>query len=153
MVTSLSADCMRNRHVLIRGIQHGYIASSLTQRFQYGTSACPWRIELSRWQRINLTLIDFSVPLNGSFHDKNVCHRYAQITERTTTLRSHKVCGEDKRERGIFTSRTNAVEIRIMSREDQDYKGFHFLIRFDGFSFPFFCPNFNRNEFRILKRM
>ena len=38
----------------------GYLASAVTDRTGAGSSECPWLLRASPWQRINVTLIDFS---------------------------------------------------------------------------------------------
>jgi len=38
----------------------GYLASAITDRTGAGSSRCPWLLHASPWQRINVTLIDFS---------------------------------------------------------------------------------------------
>jgi len=38
----------------------GYLASAITDRTGAGSASCPWLLRASPWQRINVTLIDFS---------------------------------------------------------------------------------------------
>jgi len=38
----------------------GYLASAITDRTGAGSAGCPWLLRASPWQRINVTLIDFS---------------------------------------------------------------------------------------------
>jgi len=38
----------------------GYLASAITDRTGAGSPGCPWLLRASPWQRINVTLIDFS---------------------------------------------------------------------------------------------
>jgi len=38
----------------------GYLASAITDRTGAGSARCPWLLRASPWQRINVTLIDFS---------------------------------------------------------------------------------------------
>ena len=38
----------------------GYLASAVTDRTGAGSAGCPWLLRTSPWQRINVTLIDFS---------------------------------------------------------------------------------------------
>ena len=46
----------------------GYLASAITDRTGAGSAGCPWLLRASPWQRINVTLIDFSdsATLDGS---------------------------------------------------------------------------------------
>jgi len=38
----------------------GYLASAITDRTGAGSAGCPWLLRASPWQRINMTLVDFS---------------------------------------------------------------------------------------------
>jgi len=38
----------------------GYLSSTITDRTGAGSAGCPWLLRASPWQRINVTLIDFS---------------------------------------------------------------------------------------------
>jgi len=50
------------------GGRGGYLASAMTDRTGAGSAGCPWLLRASPWQRINVTLIDFSdsTPLDGA---------------------------------------------------------------------------------------
>ena len=45
----------------------GYIASVATEQHGFGSSQCPWAIRAQPGQRINITLIDFSLIPGTSY--------------------------------------------------------------------------------------
>jgi hypothetical protein len=166
VVTVPQPECDVAKHVLIRQ-PFGYLSSRITHDRGYGTSSCPYRIELPRGQRINITVIDFTTPtgpavdppttglansgigsnwspFGGTTYDPiygqpsaRVCYLYALIRDASSSLlysvRGVRVCGGERRERNIYTSRTNAVEILITTKNNE-YSGaeYHFLFQFGG---------------------
>jgi hypothetical protein len=128
--------------------------------------SCPYRIELPRGQRINLTLIDFTTPtgpavdppttgaassgsgsnwslFGGGSYDPvygqpntRTCYQYAMITEKSTATRNVRICGGERRERNIYTSRSNVVDIRITTKNNELAGAeYHFLFQFGGLTF------------------
>ena len=61
VVTVPDADCRTVRYVSVAE-PFGYLSSHISESHGYGSVACPWRIELQRGERINITLIDFTMP-------------------------------------------------------------------------------------------
>jgi len=61
VVTVSDPDCLAVRHVSVTQ-PFGYLSSYITESRGYGSLTCPWRIELQRGERINITLIDFTTP-------------------------------------------------------------------------------------------
>ena len=61
VVTVRDPDCLGVRHVSVTK-PFGYLSSYITETRGYGSLTCPWRIELQRGERINITLIDFTTP-------------------------------------------------------------------------------------------
>jgi len=63
VVTVSEPDCngVRHGHVTVRQ-PFGYLSNYITESRGYGSLTCPWRIELQRGERINITLIDFTTP-------------------------------------------------------------------------------------------
>ena len=131
--------CSSEKFVRIRN-NFGYLSNSVVETYKYGSVECPWRIEMSRGQRINLTLIDFSTPTtdlvsseSGSMHSRGTCFQYAILTERSSTTRNVRICGGERRERNVYTSRTNSVDIRFITKVDVETdKEYFFLLRYEG---------------------
>ena len=48
--------------MLVRHPLPAFISSVITQQHGYGSTSCPWRVQLPTGQRVNITLIDFSTP-------------------------------------------------------------------------------------------
>ena len=115
--------CQATDHVTLTG-SSGYLANTVTETTGYGSLTCPWRVLLPRGQRINVTLLDFATPLEDNSYGSLVqpashpCYQYAIITEKTSTTRNTRICGGQLRERPIYESRTNSIEIRIITRNN-----------------------------------
>jgi len=109
----------------------------MAQTHGYGSEACPWRIELQAGQRINITLIDFTPPtllngtgsavLNATGSDNtnttegiHSCNQYAILTEKDPGTQHVRICGGNRRERNVYTSKTNILEIRIGTKKNED---------------------------------
>ena len=53
--------------MLVRHPLPAFISSVITQQHGYGSTSCPWRVELPTGQRVNITLIDFTTnPLSAA---------------------------------------------------------------------------------------
>lgn len=48
--------------VSLTGASSGLLASAVTMETGLGGTSCPWEIHVEPYQRINITLLDFSVP-------------------------------------------------------------------------------------------
>ena len=71
----------------------------------------------------------YSPPSRGA------CYQYAIVTEKTSTTKNVKICGTDRRERNVYTSRSNVVEVRfIISANVDTDKEYYFLLQFEGLS-------------------
>jgi len=71
----------------------------------------------------------YSPPTRGA------CYKYAIVTEKTSTTKNVKICGTDRRERNVYTSRSNVVEVRFITSANVDTeKEYYFLLQFEGMS-------------------
>jgi len=61
VVTVSDEDCQGLRYVPVTH-PFGYLSNYITELHSYGSLTCPWRIQLQRGERINITLIDFTTP-------------------------------------------------------------------------------------------
>jgi len=74
----------------------------------------------------------YSPPTRGA------CYQYAIVTEKTSTTKNVKICGTDRRERNVYTSRSNVVEVRFITSANVDTeKEYYFLLQFEGL---YVCP-------------
>ena len=72
----------------------------------------------------------YSPPTRGA------CYQYAIVTEKTSTTKNVKICGTDRRERNVYTSRSNVVEVRFITSANVDTdKEYYFLLKFEGLYF------------------
>lgn len=124
----------------------GYIPSLLQP--SDGTGACrsdhlPWLIEVETGKKILFTLYDFGLIEaqhgTGSFVSANGCIQYADIVE-VGNSQMHRVCGGRARKADVYTSVTNAVQVRIarkeqlrekqMSKSNDGHNHVYFLIHY-----------------------
>jgi len=125
---STASACRYYGDLTVEGLS-GYMANIITEEHGYGSQRCPWVISVPRGQRINLTLVDFGVA--SRFLDVgNMCHVYAKISE-TRMASEVTVCGSRTRERSIYISETNRLEVSIMSLKDNE-QPIYFLLKYQG---------------------
>lgn len=136
--TGGSRLCSTSSHINISS-QAGYLSSLVTSETGLGSGSCPWIITVDPGQHINVTLIDFSLiqpfgpnDVMGAEEAKlqTFCHKYAEIRERPNT-RETVVCGGESRNKNIFVSSSNKLEIRLQ-RYASPKKSAYFLLKFEG---------------------
>ncbi|KAK2140091.1 hypothetical protein LSH36_1487g00027 [Paralvinella palmiformis] len=106
--------------------KNGYISSIMLHKKGCGSSKSLWIISASPGQTIQLDLIDFS----ANQQDNNLisCGSvYGFIIERSLGI-NHTICGGWNRERALYTSKTNSVEIQLLITNRR--KEVHFLLRY-----------------------
>jgi len=59
VTTGSDLPCYKSQPLSIHA-SSGYLASVVTERTGRGSTDCPWLIRAESWQRINVTLLDFS---------------------------------------------------------------------------------------------
>lgn len=90
-----------------------------------GSIDCPWVIEAEPGQNIQLYLYDFDTyySVSGVYVDRlgseftHTCHVYVIVKEDRNTMTS---CAEGLRERHIYTSLSNRVEIRMVTKKKSE---------------------------------
>ena len=106
----------------------GQISSLTTDTKSCGTSRSPWIISANPGQTIQLDLVDFAA--NSQTSNLVSCRSvYGFILERALGI-NHTICGGRYREGALYTSKTNSVEIHIMTRDKRN--GDNFLIKYHG---------------------
>ncbi len=87
-----------------------------------------WLIEGSPGQRVNLTLLDFGAGGSGDHVHMSSCIPYGFLVERTLGV-NQSICGGRSRERVLYTSATNSVEVVLISPRPSQPA---FLVNFQG---------------------
>lgn len=106
--------------------QTGLLPSVLTEETGLGSADCPWMIKAKPGQKINITLFDFAT----NQQEGDTCHAYAILRE-TEPTRSITVCGSVMRERNVYTSISDSVEIRVLRNQFSVNKGKYFLLKYN----------------------
>lgn len=104
---------------------NGYISSYQTQKTGCGTPDCPWRLEARSGQRLNISLVNFAWTARERTPSTQQCKVYATIKE-VAGSHGETICGENLRERHVYTSLTNAVELRIVGKGGGEQFLFHY---------------------------
>ena len=93
-----------------------------------GSSNSPWIISAKPGQTINISIVDFSAESTKS--NMVTCPAvYGYIRERALGI-NHTICGGRHREGALYTSKTNTVEIQILSRNTRGDR--NFLLKYSG---------------------
>lgn len=80
--------------------------------------------------QINVTLYDFGMSATNRLYGLvDSCFRYAVIKEKGT--RDHPICGGKDREKGVYLSKSNIIEILIVSPEVFGQRG-QFMFYYEG---------------------
>ena len=133
----------------------GYVATVETEEHGFGSAECPWNIQVSAGQRINITLFNFarhSVAASGSMRPE-VCYEIGEIKENGERKRI-TLCDALGRETSIYVSKSNAVSLQFVSGPTLRSLG-AFLFKYDGmkcFSPVFFSPQENIKTFFVKTR-
>ena len=106
----------------------GYISNVVTNQTGCGSHECPWRITVSRGQRIKFTLLDYS-PQSSVSGTPTGCKVFATIRDGNSSV-IEKFCGPAASNR-VFSSRSNSVDLRIL-RQSGTAIQHYFLIRYEG---------------------
>ena len=112
----------------------GVLSSDVAKQTGCGSTTSPWLIKALPGQRINLTLLDFGAvqneesPLDSSGQrSMDHCQVYGIIRE-TLNGKASAICGGIIRERNVYVSEGNELEVRIMTSPAE--QGAQFLIKY-----------------------
>lgn len=61
VVSGSSRVCHPQNPLVVNASSPGFLASVVTDETGLGTNSCPWTLRVSPGQKINLTLMDFSI--------------------------------------------------------------------------------------------
>ncbi len=125
--------------------QEGYIASIITEVFNYGSRDCPWFIQVEHGQSINITMLDFTFTENNdkrTLQSDIFCNVYAVIGGGSSREREAAICGGTKREQAVYISEGNSIEVKIVGYSNPE-RQIYFMLKYQGTSFlhkyKYFC--------------
>ena len=137
-VTIPEGRCQSSSSNLISNLPtEGYLSSYLAQQTGCGYYEHPWILRAGIGQRINLTLIDFTISQPAMQEtDGNLCLVYATIRESNGAI-THPVCGGRRQKVvPVFMSVSNTVEIKVVAKLKQTTNnGAQFLLKYKGIIF------------------
>jgi|SRR6218665_961108 len=109
------------------------IGSTLRSTRICGTKSQPWTVEAPVGQKISISLLDFS-PSDSAQVQSHLCRSYGVIVD-NGSKRNATICGSaEKRQRDLFTSTGNAVEIFLNQGDEKEntFYAKHFVLRAEG---------------------
>ena len=136
-------------------LSSGFLANIVTEEHGFGSARCPWLVTAPHGQRINITLFDFGLAgrhdgavgataanansatsdaASGMASGGSMCHVYAKVTETGSPSASASeitICGSRSRQRSVYISETNRLEIVITSFKMDD-EPVYFLLKYEG---------------------
>ena len=123
----------RSHGSITRTDRVGLLATHITEEYGWGGSACPWDIKVPSGQRINITLFNFARSGESDLltSDPSVCYELATIHEKDHQSKTILTCGTDDRQKNVYVSETNRVEIRFVDRISLKNLG-KFLVQYEG---------------------
>jgi len=104
----------------------GYLGSPSSDF--HSPTQCTWKIQVEVGQRVNITLYDFSIS-HGHRDDPGTCLVYAILQERRGG--THNVCRGLHRERNVYTSESNQVDIQVFADADSAPDAGYFLLKYE----------------------
>jgi len=101
-----------------------------------GSKSHPWRLEAAAGQRINISLLDFTVlsmSVTDRPRDRVTCRQYGYVLEKSNK-RNVSVCGgggAELRQSHVYISDSNNLEIVQISSGTDD-RLLHYLLKIEG---------------------
>ncbi|ELT97287.1 hypothetical protein CAPTEDRAFT_199346 [Capitella teleta] len=120
-------NCQSQRVVKLTD-QNGVLASAVTMETECGSPKAPYIIEARRGQTISISMLDFSYYERAKLspaETKPTCEALAVIKE-SSDQHSKTICGSNTRQRDVYNSSSNRVQITIMDRINPKY----FLLKY-----------------------
>ncbi len=130
VATGSQRQCQGHHHIKLKG-PSGFIATVETEEHDYGSINCPWKIDVSTGQRINITLYNFarySDPEGSTRPD--VCYEIAEIRENSERKRV-TLCDTVGRETSVYISKSSSLMIQFVSGPTLRSLG-AFLVKYQG---------------------
>ena len=106
-------------------VTEGYISNIVAMETGCGTKDCPWILQAPKGQKIQITLHEFNLTYTAA--PPGGCQKYGIIED---GKEQHFICGQNYREKVIFTSKYSELEIKL-DRNETSYVP-KFLLYFEG---------------------
>ena len=117
-----SADiqsCSSPTRVHVHG-NEGYVSSHVTAQTGCGSPRAPWIIEVPPGQTIDMWLLDFgALGRHESTLGLGCQQTLGYIVERNLGS-NFTICGDHERRKKLYTSKTNKVELNLLSKLNAD---------------------------------
>ena len=137
VVTASRQQCQASYAVRVP-VPSGFLASVVTEKTGCGNTYRPWLIEVGLTQRINFTLYDFHTATLSRSGPMAKCKEYLTIREGSDAGQVVSVCGGKERERHVYTSKSNKVEVLFTNVRNPSMMAF--MLHYQGMPFPYVLP-------------
>ena len=121
----------------------GYISSTITKDYGFGSVRCPWKIKAKTGQRIRLYVYNLARSNEASVNTedlsdrrKDVCYEFAMLKEEGGHMRSLTSCNGEERINRVYTTESNEVTIEFVNPNILDTLE-TFLMKYEGTEFNF----------------
>ena len=117
----------------------GYISSTITKDYGFGSVRCPWKIVAKSGQRIRLSVFNLArsneaapnvEDLNNE-RRQDVCYEFALLKEEGGHMRSLTSCNGEERINRVYTTESNEVTIEFVNPNILDTLD-TFLMKYEG---------------------
>jgi len=112
--------------------------SDINSMSSCGSRSHPWHLEAPPGQRINVSLLDFTGTVSSSGDRDVTCRQYGFVVEKSSR-KNVSICStssvhdeEQQRERAVYMSDSNKVDIVLSSGAANSDNSYNFLIRTNG---------------------
>ena len=120
---------------LVPAAKSGYLSSHIALDTGRGSTDCPWLIRTDPGRRVVINLIDFGYGMtertNAPSSEYDLCTVYAIIRERDNH-NGVTVCAGTVRNKTVYTSVSDVVEVRILGGRGSYAEIAYFLLKYEG---------------------
>ena len=117
----------------------GYISSTITKDYGFGSTRCPWKIKAKPGQRIRLYVYNLARSNEAlpnmedlsSERRQDVCYEFAMLKEEGALVRSLTSCSGEERINRVHTTASNEVTIEFVNPNILDTLD-TFLMKYEG---------------------
>ena len=115
--------------------QSGFISSAVADESGFGTIMCPWQLRADKGQHFRLSIFNFhhtvtattaAISQKGKF-----CEPYISVRDNKEVL-NISACFGESREREVYVSDTNVIQIGIIPTRRQAQQPRRFLVKYEG---------------------